>query len=83
VGDKMNKYPDVKIGNTYGKLTVIGKGKIKYGKQHWICECSCKNQTIKEILGDSLKHEKPKVADVHIMDRDRIKNTFKHFMNGA
>ena len=39
------------IGQTFGRLTVIDKG-LK--PRYWICQCSCKNHTIKEIREDHL-----------------------------
>ena len=37
------KESGVKIGNTYGYLTVIQKGDIINHHQHWICRCRCGN----------------------------------------
>lgn len=46
------KYPNL-IGKTFGRLTVIEKGKIdKNGHRYWVCKCECGN--IKEISGSSL-----------------------------
>jgi hypothetical protein len=37
------KYKDIEIGDTYGRLTVIEKGKYEKFVQFWECKCSCGN----------------------------------------
>lgn len=49
----------IEIGDTFGRLTVIGKGKgivdktgHKFGS--WVCQCSCEDQTILEVRTTAL-----------------------------
>lgn len=48
------------IGQVFGRLTVIGRGEdhiYKSGRKErvWICQCSCKDRTIREIMECNLK----------------------------
>lgn len=57
------KYEPIQIGNIYGRLKVINFDRTEYTKsgqkiEYWLCECQCKNKTIKSIRGDSLKQGK-------------------------
>lgn len=55
------KYEDVKIGNKYGRWTVIGDYIIHDGKhKKWLCECSCKEKTISYVDDYQLKTGKSK-----------------------
>lgn len=42
-------------GQTFGRLTVLRRGKTTSSGIYWICECSCPARTIKEILGSNLR----------------------------
>lgn len=44
------KYPPIKIGDKFGRLTVIKEGTKK---GYWLCRCVCGNE--KEIIAHSLK----------------------------
>lgn len=62
LGYKNNKkkYPDVKVGNIYGRWKVIkALGKRKTGKRHydtfWLCECSCGSGKTGEVSSNALK----------------------------
>lgn len=48
--------PVNEVGNTYGKLKVIEKGKSTYYGIFWICRCDCGKIT--EVLGTSLRNGK-------------------------
>ena len=52
----MKKYKDIEIGDTFGRLTVVEKGKRENYKQFWICKCSCENSKLKEINEFNLKN---------------------------
>lgn len=41
------------IGNTYGRLTVIGPGPERPHHKHWLCQCEC--GTLRVINGISLR----------------------------
>ena len=43
------------IGNTYGKLTVIGRAKNRGKRAYWICQCECGK--IVEVSGYNLRKE--------------------------
>lgn len=50
---------NIKIGEIYGRWTVIEKGQLKISKnkarrQYWVCQCSCDAKTIKEVNGYGL-----------------------------
>ena len=51
------KYEDVKIGNTYGKWTVVGDyiKNEKNGNRKWLCQCSCEKHTIRYVDEHQLK----------------------------
>jgi hypothetical protein len=44
--------PSIQIGNKYGRLTVVSKGKLVGGNRYWFCKCECGNT--KEICYSSL-----------------------------
>lgn len=46
------KEGEISPGNKFGNWTVLYKSKNK--KRYWICECSCKDKTIKEVAGYTL-----------------------------
>ena len=55
----MNKYKEIKIGDKYGRWTVIqyvGKKGKKVKKDYWLCECGCDKHTRREVLGETLKN---------------------------
>jgi len=45
-------------GNTYGRLTVVGRADNKGTRAKWLCECSCGNT--KEVTGKMLRTGKTK-----------------------
>ena len=51
----MSKFKDL-TGRKFGHWTVLGKAenKSKSGKIKWICQCDCKDKTIKEVIGNNL-----------------------------
>ena len=49
----MKKYKDL-TGKDFGKLHVIGLDYKKGNKYYWLCECGCKNKTLKSIRADRL-----------------------------
>ena len=54
------KYADIKIGDVFGRWTVIGESdrvvKTKKGNRYyWTCQCDCHKQTVKEVREDQLK----------------------------
>ena len=51
------KYPDVKIGNKYGRWTVIDsyEKNPKNGNHRWLCKCSCDEHTVRPVEEHMLK----------------------------
>lgn len=52
------KYEKIEAGNQYGNWIVISKSKktgTRKSQKYWICQCQCKDKTIKEVTEDSLK----------------------------
>lgn len=67
------KYKDVEIGDVYGRWTVIGKGKLKNKyKQYWICECSCKKHTMREV--DEYNLQTSKSQSCGCINSENLKN---------
>lgn len=64
----MKKYPDIVIGDKYGKLLVLMFDKNKNdAKKYWICKCEC--GTVKSIREDRLKSGGSKSCGCYIKDR--------------
>jgi len=51
--ERIKAQRDIKIGNKFGKLTVIGDGGVKNERHYSICECECGKITI--VKDNSLK----------------------------
>lgn len=48
------KHPPIKVGDTFGQLTVIRLAEPdKRGQTHWLCQCKCGNT--KRIMANNLK----------------------------
>ncbi len=49
------KYKDIKIGDTFGRWTVIGDVRHNDGQVEWLCQCNCEKKTIRYVNAYSLK----------------------------
>lgn len=50
---RKKKYKDIEIGDVYGKLTILYKGKYENYHQYWWCKCDCGK--VKQIQDSGLK----------------------------
>jgi hypothetical protein len=60
-------------GQIFGLLKVIKRAENRNGKTYWICECQCKNKTIKEVRGSHLKSERIRSCGCLYKERERSK----------
>lgn len=86
LGYKSNKqkYPDIKIGNIYGRWKVIKfLGRRQIGSKNnsdefWLCECTCGSLIQKEISGNALKTgNSTSCGCVQLESIQKLKGTFR------
>lgn len=67
-------------GNTYSRLTVLGKShKTKRG-WYWKCLCECGNQTV--VHGSNLRSGNTKSCSCLSRDKAKSRTTHRHTING-
>lgn len=53
--EQRRKFAPIRIGDTFGRLTVIAPAPRQNKKRYWTVQCSCSQETVKDVYALSLK----------------------------
>lgn len=59
---------EIKIGDTFGRWTVIGDSIIEKHARKYLCKCGCEKQTVRYVLANGLKSGRSKSCGCYRSD---------------
>ena len=76
----MKEFKDL-IGQTFNRWTIIGTSDKtnKHYDRYWLCQCSCKNKTVREVRELSLTTEKSKSCGCYSSEKTTAMNKERGF----